>query len=67
MQYSTMGFIGTLKPMHHRRFSYDLVDPISGASYGWVFEFGPITILKVMGWHGEKLSVVKIFQKEFVW
>jgi len=66
-QYSTLGFIASLKPAHRRRFSYELVDPFSGHAYGWVFEFGPLTILKVMGWHGEKLNVVKIFSREWVW
>jgi hypothetical protein len=66
MTYSTLGFIESLKP-RKRRFTTYFVDPISGANHGWIFELGPISILKVTGWMGEKLTVLKVGDKEVVW
>jgi hypothetical protein len=65
MNYSTIGFIATLKP-EKRRFTTYLIDPISQASYGYIFKFWPITILKITGWKGQQMTVVKIFEREFV-
>jgi hypothetical protein len=65
MQYSTMGFIETLRP-EKRGLVTRLIDPISGAAYGWIFELGPVTILKVTGWMGEKMVVIKFGNKEWV-
>jgi hypothetical protein len=70
MQYSTMGFIGSLRPIERRYLwgrRYDLVDPFNGAAYGYVIELGPIAVFKIMGWFGERMTVVKVFQKELVW
>jgi hypothetical protein len=67
MQYSTMAFIETLKPIKRSLWRTDFVDPISRATYGWIFQFWPITILKITGWKGEQITVVKIFKREFVW
>ena len=65
-----MGFIESLRPVE-RRFlfgrRYDLVDPINDMTYGYIFELGPVTILKVMGWYKERMTVVKFFDREFVW
>jgi hypothetical protein len=63
--YSTMAFIETLRPEKHG-FVARLIDPISGASYGWIFELGPVVILKVTGWHGEKVMIIKIGGREWV-
>jgi hypothetical protein len=62
--YSTMAFIETLRQEKHG-FVTRLVDPISCATHGWVFELGPIALLKVTGWQGEKVAVVKIGRKEW--
>ena len=66
MQYSTIGFIATLKP-EKRRFTTYLIDPISRDTYGYIFKFWPITILKITGWHGERITVFKFFKRELVW
>jgi hypothetical protein len=70
MAYSTMGFIGSLRPVQ-RRFlwgtRYDLIDSPTGAVYGFIIELGPIVIFKIVGWMGERVTVVKIFQKELIW
>ena len=55
MNYSTIGFIATLKP-EKRRFTTYLIDPISQASYGYIFRLWPITVMKIMGWHGETFT-----------
>ena len=62
-----MGFIETLKLEKRSMFRSEFVDPISRATYGWIFQFWPITILKITGWKGEQITVVKIFEREFVW
>jgi hypothetical protein len=67
MQYTTMGFIETLKLEKRTMFRTEFVDPISRATYGWIFQLGPITILKITGWKGEQITAIKIFQLEFVW
>ena len=66
MTYSTLGFIESLKP-RKRRFTTYFVDPISGATYGHIFQLWPVTILKITGWHGERITVIKFFEREFVW
>jgi hypothetical protein len=66
MQYSTLGFIETLRP-EKRGLVTHLIDPISGAAYGWIFELWPVTMLRVHGWRGERITVVKIFEREIVW
>jgi hypothetical protein len=45
----------------------DFVDPISRDTYGFIFRFWPISIMKITGWHGEQIAVLKIFEREFVW
>jgi hypothetical protein len=67
MNYSTIGFLETLKLEKRTLWRTDFVDPISRATYGWIFECGPITISKITGWKGEQITVVKIFEREFVW
>ena len=37
MQYSTIAFIKTLKPKKRSLLRADFVDPISGATDGWIF------------------------------
>jgi hypothetical protein len=64
--YSTMAFIETLRPEKHGLVTR-LIDPISGAAYGWIFELGPVTILRIKGWRGERITVFKFFEREFVW
>ena len=67
MAYSTIGFIETLKLRKRSFLRSDFIDPVSGAAYGWIFELWPVTILKVTGWHGERITVFRLFQREFVW
>ena len=67
MNYSTMAFLETLKLEKRTMWRTDFVDPISRATYGWIFQFGPITIFKITGWKGEQITVVKLFEREFVW
>jgi hypothetical protein len=64
--YSTMAFIETLRPEKHG-FVTRLIDPISGAAYGWIFELWPVTILRIKGWHGERFTGFKFFKHEFLW
>jgi hypothetical protein len=64
--YSTMAFIETLRPEKHGLVTR-LIDPISGAAHGWIFELWPVTILRIDGWHGERIMVIKFFEREFVW
>ena len=54
MPYSTMQFIESLKPVKEGLVTR-LFDSVSGAQYGWIFELGPLTILKITGWHGERI------------
>jgi hypothetical protein len=61
MSYSTFGFIETLRPEKHGLVTR-VIDPISDASYGWIFELGPVTILRINGWHGEKFTGIKFFK-----
>jgi hypothetical protein len=67
MQYSTIAFIGTLKLKKRSMMRSEFVDPISGATYGHMFQLWPITVLKITGWHGEQITVIKLFEREFVW
>jgi hypothetical protein len=66
MNYSTLDFIETLRSEKHGLVRH-LIDPISGAAYGWIFELLPGTILRIKGWHGERINVIKFFEREFVW
>jgi hypothetical protein len=67
MNYSTMEFFLSLKLRKRNVFTNEFVDPISRATYGWIIQFWPVTILKITGWKGEQITVVKIFEREFVW
>jgi hypothetical protein len=67
MNYSTMAFIETLKLEKRSMWRTDFVDPVSRATYGLIFQFWPVTLLKITGWKGEQITVVKIFEREFVW
>ncbi len=49
MIYSTLGFIETLRPEKHGLVTR-LIDPISGATYGHIFQLWPVTILRINGW-----------------
>jgi hypothetical protein len=64
--YSTMAFIETLRQEKHG-LATRLIDPISGAAHGWIFELWPVTILRIDGWRGERIMVIKFFEREFVW
>jgi hypothetical protein len=66
MTYSTLGFVETLKPEKHGLVTR-LSDPISGGTYGWIFELWPVTILQIKGWRGERITVFKFFERELVW
>jgi hypothetical protein len=66
MAYSTIGFIETLKLRKRSFLHSDFIDPISGATYGHIFQLWPVTILKTTGWHGERITVIKFFEREFV-
>jgi hypothetical protein len=66
MNYSTLGFIETLRPEKHGLVTR-LIDPISGASYGYILQLWPVTILRIKGWRGERVTVFKFFESEFVW
>jgi hypothetical protein len=65
MNYSTIGFIETLRPEKHGLVTR-LIDPISGAAYGWIFLLRPLAILRIKGWRGERITVFKFFKHEFL-
>ena len=67
MQYSTLGFIETLKAERRSWLRTDFVDPISRDIYGFIFKFWPISVMKITGWHGETLTAVKIGKREWSW
>jgi hypothetical protein len=64
--YSTLAFIESLRP-EQRGLVTRLIDPISGAAYGWIFELWPVTILRIKGWHGEQLRAIRFFEHELLW
>jgi hypothetical protein len=45
-------FIETLKLEKRTMWRTEFVDPISGATYGWIFQFWPVSILKITGSKG---------------
>lgn len=65
--YSTMGFLEMLRPTKRTMFTTEFIDPISDISYGYRFKFGPFEVLKIAGWMGETLKVVKFGKREWVW
>lgn len=67
MNYSTMAFIETLKLERRSLWRKDFIEPVSGATYGYIFKLWPITILRITGWHGERITVLEFFEREFVW
>jgi hypothetical protein len=67
MNYSTLGFIRSLKLKRRNMWHREFVDPISGATYGYIFELWPVAILKITGWDGERITVFKFFKRELVW
>jgi hypothetical protein len=67
MTYSTITFIESLKLKKSNLWHSEFVDPISGATHGYIFQPWPMTILKITGWHGERITVIKLFEREFVW
>jgi hypothetical protein len=64
--YSTMAFIETLRQEKHGLVTL-LIDAPTDVTYGWIFELGPLVIFKITGFKGERATIVKIFQREFVW
>ena len=64
--YSTMAFIETLRQEKHG-FLTRLIDAPTDVTYGYLIELGPITIFRITGWRGERVTVVKFMQREFVW
>jgi hypothetical protein len=66
MQYSTIGFIESLRAEKHR-FVTRLIDSPTERTYGWLIEIGPLVLFKINGFKGEQLTVVKLFDKEWNW
>jgi hypothetical protein len=66
MVYSTLGFIETLRQEKHGIVTR-LIDSLTEVTYGYLIELGPITIFKIMGFRGERVTVVKIFSYEYTW
>jgi hypothetical protein len=66
MQYSTIGFIESLEQEKHGLVTY-LIDGPSDVTYGWIFKCGPLVIVKIKGWEGEEVKIIKFFSKEIVW
>jgi hypothetical protein len=66
MQYSTMGFIESLRAEKRGLLTW-LIDSPTDVTYGYIFQLGPVTILRITGWHGERITVIKFFKREFVW
>lgn len=64
--YSTMAFIETLRK-EKQGFVTHLIDSPTDRTYGYIIELGPITILKITGWHGERFTGCKFFKHEFLW
>jgi hypothetical protein len=67
MNYSTIGFFETLKPQERSLWRTDFIEPYSGATYGYIVKLWPMTISKITGWRGERIMVIKFFEREFVW
>jgi hypothetical protein len=67
MNYSTLGFFETLKPVKRSLWRTDFIEPYSFDTYGYIIKVWPITYLKIAGWHGERITVVKFFEREIVW
>jgi hypothetical protein len=66
MQYSTLGFFETLKRVKRSLWRTDFIERHSFDTYGFIFKFWPITYLKITGWRGERITVIKFFEREFV-
>jgi hypothetical protein len=64
--YSTIAFIESLRSEKHG-FVTRLIDAPTDVTYGWIFELGPLVILKITGFKGERVTVVKFMQHEFMW
>lgn len=67
MNYSTLGFIESLKREKRSMWRAEFIEPYSGVTYGFIFHCWPVTILKVTGWHGEKIAALKIGKHEWTW
>jgi hypothetical protein len=61
-----MAFIETLRP-EKRGLVTHLIDAPTDTEYGWILELGPIVFLKIKGWRGEQITILKLFTKELVW
>jgi hypothetical protein len=66
MQYSTIGFSESLR-QEKNGFITRLIESPTNKVYGHLFEFGPVMIFKIKGWHGESLTIVRVFSKEIMW
>jgi hypothetical protein len=64
--YTTFGFIETLRAEKHGLVTY-LIDSPTDVTYGYIFQLGPVTILKITGWRGERFIGFKFFKQEFLW
>lgn len=61
-----MGFIESLRPEKRGLITY-LIDSPTDVTYGYIFQLGPVTIVRITGWRGERITVFKFFEREFVW
>jgi hypothetical protein len=61
-----MTFVETLRKEKHG-FVTHLIDSPTDRAYGYIIELGPITIFKITGWRGERITVFKFFKHEFLW
>ena len=66
MAYSLDGWIESLKPHKAGHTTY-LIDSISDRRYGWIFEFGPLVIVHIDGFFGERIRALKLFEREWQW
>jgi hypothetical protein len=64
--YSTIAFIETLRAEKRGLVTW-LIDSPTDVTYGYIFQLGPVTILKITGWHGERFTGFKFFKHEFLW
>ena len=66
MPYSMQGWIESLKPRKEGCTTY-LANSISREEYGWIFKLGPLVIVNIDGFYGERIRALKIFRKEWQW
>jgi len=66
MWYSMSAWLDYLKPIQDGH-TLHLVDPYSRKRYGYIYEFGPLVVVKIDGLHGDKIRAFRIFNREFTW